>query len=82
MSEPLETTGEIIIDGELIETANLVFHSLPENQCCRTQHENTKNAILERLVVQYDPDLCRESIMVEVYEIEEWIKNLKLEQTK
>lgn len=80
--KPLETTAEIIIDGDLIETANLVFHSVPKNECLHTQHENTKKAILNRLAEQYDRNLCREEIMTEVEEIAYWIANLKTEDTK
>lgn len=84
MSEPIETTGEITIDGELIETANLVFHPLPKGECCRTQHENTKREVIKIL------DLKRYWISkqrnIEVWdlltEIMEEVKDIKLEDTK
>lgn len=82
--KPLETTGEIVIDGDLIETANLVFHPVPKGECCRSQHGNTKNAILKRIAerISIQSVTSEYPIMSELTELAEWIDQLKLEDTK
>ena len=48
----------------------------------KIQHEATKAAILQRLSEQYDTELVRDSIRIEINEITNWIDQLKLEDTK
>jgi hypothetical protein len=50
--------------------------------CLQTQHENTVRTILQHLLEQYDRTVCDEQIMIEIETIEQWIANLKLEDTK
>ena len=50
--------------------------------CLQTQHENTKRAILNHIGQRVNDSVSVELVMRELQDVEDWIDQLKLEDTK